>query len=227
MAKQRRLIILSLGGSIIVPDAIDANFLREFRSATLSLLQKYKFIIVCGGGKVCRDYIAAAKAVHVFDDQVYDQLGIKVTEANAQLILSILHDVAHSPIHPDYRKIVDFSDILIGCGFLPGTSTDFDAVKFAEHYGADTVINLSNIAFVYNKDPKKHTDAKKIERISWKEFRKLVGGEWKAGMSLPFDPIASTHAEQLGIKVVIMDGRNLPNFRHYLEGKRFQGTVIG
>ena len=226
MAKQK-LVVLSLGGSIIVPDTIDTVFLKDFRSAILSLLPTYKFIIVCGGGKVCRDYIASAKAVKVFDNQVYDRLGIKVTEANAQLILSILHDVAHSPIHQDYCDIIDFTHVLLGCGFLPGTSTDFDAVKFAEHYGADTVINLSNIPYVYDKDPKKHKDAKKIEQISWKGFRKLVGNEWKAGMNLPFDPIASKHAEQLGIKVVIMDGRNLPNFRHYMEGKKFQGTVIG
>ncbi|HLD06475.1 MAG TPA: UMP kinase [Candidatus Nanoarchaeia archaeon] len=226
MAK-RKLVILSLGGSIIVPDRIDTAFLKEFRSTLLSLLPKYRFIIVCGGGKVCRDYIAAAKSVREFDDKVYDHLGIKITEANAQLVLSVLHDVAHAPIHPDYRDVVAFADVLIGCGFLPGTSTDFDAVKFAEHYGGDTVINLSNIAFVYDKDPKKHKEAKRIERISWGEFRKLVGDEWKAGMNLPFDPIASKRCEELGIRVVIMDGRNLQNFRHYLGGKGFQGTVIG
>ena len=157
---------------------------------------------------------------------MYDLLGIKTTEANAQLVLSILHDVAHPSIHPDYTHHVDFAQVLIGCGFLPGTSTDFDAVKFAEEYRAQTVINLSNITYVHTKDPKKHADARKIERISWKEFRKLVGDKWQAGLNLPFDPIASKHAEKLGLSVVILNGRDLANFRAYVDGKKFRGTVI-
>ena len=59
-SKEKPLVVLSLGGSLIVPDAIDVAFLREFRSTIISLLPKYRFIIVCGGGKTCRDSSAAA-----------------------------------------------------------------------------------------------------------------------------------------------------------------------
>lgn len=224
--KERKIIVLSLGGSIIVPDKIDVNFLKKFRKTIISLLPKYKFIIVCGGGKVCRDYISAAKNIKKLNDEVYDVLGIKLTEANAQLILSILYDVSHKEIHPNYNKEIKFENVLIGCGFLPGTSTDYDAVMFAKNHNSDTVINLSNIESVYDKDPKKYKNTKKIKKISWKNFRKLVGNKWKAGLNLPFDPVASKKCEQLGIKVAIMDGRNLDNFKNYLERKEFKGTLI-
>lgn len=221
----RKTIVLSLGGSIIVPDKIDISFLKEFRKTIISLLPKYKFIIVCGGGKICRDYINAAKEINLFDDKVYDFMGIKYTEANAQLLVSILYDVAHKKIHPDYNKKISFENILVGCGFLPGTSSDYDAVMFAKNYNANTVINLSNVNYVYDKDPKKYKDAKKIENISWKDFRKIVGNKWKAGLNLPFDPIASKKCEESNIKVVIMN-RDLDNFKNYLSGKKFKGTVI-
>jgi len=91
---------------------------------------------------------------------------------------------------------------------------------------ADTLVNLSNIEYVYDKDPNKFKDARKLEKVSWKEFRKIVGNEWKAGMNLPFDPVASKEAEKVGLKVVIMKGTELDNFNNFLEDKVFKGTVI-
>ena len=42
----------------------------------------------------------------------------------------------------------------------------------------------------------------------------------------PFDPIASKHADENGIEVAIMNGKNLANLANYIEGKEFLGTVI-
>jgi uridylate kinase len=88
------------------------------------------------------------------------------------------------------------------------------------------VINLSNIEYVYDKDPKKYPEAKKIERSSWGEFRKLLPTEWISGLNSPFDPVAAKKAQELGIEVAIMNGRNIENLKNYLEGKEFKGTII-
>jgi uridylate kinase len=109
---------------------------------------------------------------------------------------------------------------------VPGHSSDFDAILMAEESGALTVINLSNIDYAYDKDPNKYPDAKKIEKISWSEFRKLLPEKWEPGLSSPFDPIAAKHAQDLGLEVVIMNGSNLENLSNYLDGKNFLGTVI-
>jgi uridylate kinase len=88
------------------------------------------------------------------------------------------------------------------------------------------IINLSNIDYVYDKDPKKFPGAKKVEKFSWAEFRKLVGDKWNPGLNAPFDPIASKIAQESGMEVAIMNGRNLKNLKNYLEGKKFKGTTI-
>jgi uridylate kinase len=97
---------------------------------------------------------------------------------------------------------------------------------WARNFKARTILNLSNIDYVFNKDPKYHKDAKRFERISWKEFRRIVGSEWDPGLNAPFDPIASKEAQRLGLEVVIINGRNLENLESFLNGKKYKGTVI-
>ena len=78
----------------------------------------------------------------------------------------------------------------------------------------------------YNKDRRKFSDAKPINKISWREFQILVGKEWIPGMNAPFDPVASKKASELGIKVVILKGDNLKNLDNYFKKKKFVGTII-
>ena len=45
----------------------------------------------------------------------------------------------------------------------------------------------------FQADPRKDKNAKPIDKITWTDFRKLVGDEWIPGMNAPFDPVASKH----------------------------------
>src|SRR3989338_11458348 len=204
------LAVISLGGSIIVPDKINESFLEKFRKLMINFVKKgNRTIVVCGGGKVCRDYIyTARKMIKNVNEGDMDRLGVKVTELNAEFVKCLFGKYAHKKVHSDYNKKLNFKFVLVSAGLLPGTSTDYDAVMFAKNYGVDRVINVSNIDYVYNKDPKKHKDAKHIEKLSWKDFKKLIGGKWKAALHLPFDPVASKRAEEFRLKVVIVNGRN-------------------
>ena len=85
---------------------------------------------------------------------------------------------------------------------------------------------MTNIDRVYTKDPKKYPDAKPINTISWKEYRDIAGDTWTPGLNLPFDPIASKLAESLGLTVKILNGKDLQNLGHALDGKPFVGTTI-
>jgi len=114
---------------------------------------------------------------------------------------------------------------LVAGGWLPGCSTDYDAVLMAKNLRIKEIINISNVEYVYDKDPKKHVNAKKMEKMSWVEFGKLVGTKWKAGMNAPFDPIASIEARKLNMKAYII-GKDLTNLENLLDGKKFRGTVI-
>jgi uridylate kinase len=85
---------------------------------------------------------------------------------------------------------------------------------------------LTNIDYVYNKNPLKYHGAKPFKEINWKDFRKIVGNKWSPGLSLPFDPRASREAEILKIKVVVINGRKLERFENFLNQKPFVCTTI-
>ncbi len=221
-------IIVSLGGSLIVPEEIDVDFLKKFRELILRYTEKgKKFILITGGGKICRKYQKAAAEIRSLEEEDLDWLGIHSTRLNAHLIRTIFRDVAHPKVVRDPTKKEDVKKpVLVAAGWKPGCSTDYDAVLLAKTYSAKKLANLTNIEYVYDKDPKKFKDAKPIKKISWEDFRKIVGDEWDPGLNLPFDPVASKEAQKLDLEVAIMKGSELENFEAYVEGKGFKGTII-
>lgn len=223
----KETIVISLGGSLIVPDEIDVEFLKKFRKLIISFLKSKRFIIIAGGGKTARIYMnAASKLVSPSNDDK-DWLGIHATRINAHLLQIIFKNYAEQKIIKNPTEKIEFKrSILTAAGWKPGCSTDYDAVLLAEKFHVKKLINLSNVTYVYDKDPKKFKNARKIERISWKNFRRIVGNKWNPGLNVPFDPIASKKAEELGLKVIITNGKELRNLKNIFNGKRFRGTVI-
>lgn len=227
-ANERERVVVSVGGSLIVPDHIDTEFLARFKSLILEKVQRgFTFTIITGGGKTARRYQDAANAVTPLSPQDLDWIGIHSTRLNAQLLRNIFVGYAHPQIIKNPTIDIEADEpIIIAAGWQPGFSTDHDAVLMAKNLGATRLVNLSNIDYVYDSDPKKNPDAKKIEKISWAEFRKLIPEEWDPGLSSPFDPVAAKEAEVLGLEVAIINGTKLDEFSNYLDGKPFIGTVI-
>jgi uridylate kinase len=221
-------IILSLGGSLIYPQEIDVEYLKQFRELILSCVQKgMTFGIVCGGGSIARMLIKKGNEITSLTSLQNDILGIAGTKVNAQIVREMFGDIAYPSVITNYSKKISSSQpIVVGAGWQPGCSTDKDAVLLADSLGANTIVNLTNVDYVYTKDPRKYPDAKPIVKTTWKEFKAIVGGEWKAGMNLPFDPIAAQLAEKKKFTVVIMNGKPLDNLEAYLAGKKFKGSVI-
>lgn len=226
-------IIMSVGGSLIVPNGgIDTDFLSRLNLFVRDQLAKHptrQFFLVAGGGATTRHYQQAARDVigHELPDEDLDWLGIHATRLNAHLIRTIFRDIAHPFIIKKYEIIRKVTEpVVVASGWKPGWSTDYDGVLLCEDYGAKTILNLSNVDMVYDKDPKKFEDAKPIEKIAWADFRKIVGDVWSPGLNMPFDPIAAKKGEELGIRVVILNGKNFENVERFLDGKDFTGTVI-
>jgi uridylate kinase len=227
----KKTIIISLGGSLIVPEEIDWKFVKSFKELIEQQISNgFKFIIITGGGKTARKYINAAAKVDDITADDKDWLGIHATRMNAHFIRTIFRSHAHPRINTNPHDLEDFynfkEDILVAAGWRPGFSTDFDAVLLAKYLDIKTLINLSNIDYVCDKDPRKFPDCKKIENISWADFRKMVGDKWDPGMNAPFDPIASKEAQEIGLEVAILNGNNIANLKKYLEGEKAKGTII-
>ena len=226
--KNKKTYIISLGGSLIVPDEVDYKFIKNFRKLILKKVKRgNKFIIMCGGGGLNKKYNDAAKKIKKLNDGELDWIGIYATRYNAQLMRILFGDLACKEIITNpHRKIATNKPIIVGSGYIPGWSTDYDTVYIAKTYSINNLANLSNIDYAYDKDPKKYKNAKPIKNINWKDFRKIVGNKWEPRMNKPFDPVASREAEKLGIEVTILNGRKLKNFENYLDGKKFAGTAI-
>ena len=224
----KNLIVISVGGSLIVPEKIDTGFLKAFKNLILRYIKRGKrFVIICGGGRIARDYQKSAELVTNLTKGDIDWLGIHCTRLNAHLLRTIFYKQAHPKIIKNPLEKIDFKEkILIASGWKPGCSTDYDAVLIAEKLGIKKLVNLTNIDYVYDKDPRKFKDAKPLKNLSWKEFRNILPKKWDPGLNAPFDPIAAMEAEKLKLEVAIINGKNLKNFDNYLEDKEFIGTKV-
>ena len=226
--------VLSVGGSIVAPEYPDVEFVGKFAEMIKDYLSSHKgdkLIFVVGGGGPARIYQKAFRDVTGTapdaGTDAADWIGIMATRLNAQFVKACFGDLCKEAVVTDPTQAKAFTgSILLAAGWKPGFSTDNDAVLLAEKFGADTVVNLSNIEKVYTDDPRKNPDAKPLDNISWADFRKMVGDEWTPGKNCPFDPIASQKAESMGLKVICAGGKNLDNIRAILEGKNYIGTTI-
>ena len=219
-----KTFVLSLGGSIIVPDAVDVSFLKSFKELVLKHSDT-RFVIVCGGGMTARKYQGAAKELEAGQDEL-DWIGVKATWLNAMLVKSMFDEAYEEMIVDPTAKLDTDARVIVGGGWKPGWSTDTDAVHLAKQLGAHALVNLSNIDYAYTDDPNTNPDAKKLEKATWPEFRAIVGDEFVPGGNYPFDPVASKLAEEIGLKVIIAKGTDLENLDNILSEKEFKGTVI-
>ena len=226
----KKVIIIALGGSIIVPFAgrINVGFLKRFRKLILRYLKKdFRFIIIAGGGKMCRLYQKSVKRIVRLPYEDMDWLGIHAARLNAHLLRTIFRKEAYPMVIDDPHKSIKKNwKLLVAAGWRPGWSTDYMSVLLAKRFKVKEIIDAGNIPFDYTKDCFKYKDAKVIERISWKNYRKLVGSKWIPGLHAPIDPIAAKLAQKLKIRALIVKGTELKNFEKLLSGKKFKGTII-
>ncbi len=222
-------LVISLGGSLVsTAQGIATKYLKNFKAVIEQQLKKGRRIfIVVGGGKIAREYQVAAKELGCSTLMDLDWVGLYATRLNAQLVRAIFGNQA-------YGRIICFPEdipqggetLLIGGGGNPGATTDRATILMAQAMHATTIVNLTNIDYVYSADPKKDTSAKPLSSLAWAQYLKLIPAERTPGGNYPFDPVASKLAQESGIKVVLMNGENIENFEAYLQGKEWKGTTI-
>jgi uridylate kinase len=229
--------VISLGGSIIAPGAVDTDFLQSFRRTILAHLEaepERRLILVCGGGAPAREYQRAfretlgAQAHSEAGAEAQDWIGIAATWLNAELLRQLFQPLCPEKVVTDPTAVTVFPGrVLVAAGWKPGFSTDYDAVLLAERFQAEVLINLSNIPRVYSADPRQDPGAKPLDCLRWSELQALVGTRWQPGINVPFDPVATEHAARLKLTLIVADGKNTENLKNILEGQPFEGSVIG
>ncbi len=212
-------VVISFGGSVFVHDEVNIEYLKKFKKWVVGL--DLKVGIVVGGGSLARKYQSLVKG----SIEDLDWIGIRTTWLNAELVRVFFGEFAYRKVLHNPTKRVKYGKILFCGGWKPGWSTDYVSVVLAETYCARKVINLSNIDYVYDKDPKVK-GAKKLENLSWDELLDITGDEWVPGKNVPFDPIAAKLCKKNRVSVGLMNGNDLDNVTNYLNGKEFKGTRI-
>jgi uridylate kinase len=226
---QKRVIVISLGGSLIVPDRIDVDFLRKFREVIKKNTGKCKFVIICGGGSIARKYIQALKEIGV-SEKLQSMSGISVTRMNARFMTYFFGKDANEGIPHDMKQVKGLllKNDVIFCGSLryaPKQTSDSTSARMADYFKTD-FINMTNVSGLYNKNPLEHKDAKFIPEISWKEFDNMINKKkYQPGQHFVLDQTASKIIMKNKITTYIL-GKDLKQLDNLLNNKKFKGTII-
>jgi uridylate kinase len=220
-------LVISLGGSILVPDGINQETILHIRQLVEYCKKVQRsLIIVVGGGAPARMYQEALRHAGINESEVLDWMGISATHMNAQFIAATLGYRTQAIVTSCDTFEFAGEPLVIAGGWKPGWSTDYVAVYLAKACGAQQVLNVSNIPYVYEQDPRVVPDAKYFTQLSWKEYSALIPEVWSPGLSSPFDPIASRFAETHGLEVIILSGKEITEIPKYLQTQIYQGTRI-
>lgn len=226
----KKIMVISLGGSLIVPEKIDFKFLKEFREALRRHYQKWKFVIVCGGGTVARKYISILKE-NKSNEKDLSLAGIMATRMNARIVMRLFGKEANDVLPMNMKEVQDNlhkNDVVI-CGALryaEKSTSDGTAAKLAHLLKAEFV-NITNIKGLYSDNPKTHKNAKFIPFISWKDFEKMADkSRYTPGQHFVLDQQAAKIIREHKIKTYIIGPDGSTNISKILAGKKFTGTLI-
>jgi len=226
---KKKVIVLSLGGSLIIPNEIDVKFLKKFKEIIKNNIKNYKFVIVCGGGSIARKYISALKEIG-FDEDFQNFSGISATRMNARFMSYFFGIDPKKGIPHTLKTVKSYIKRrnLIFCGALdykPNQTSDSTAAEIARYFKAE-FINLTNVPGLYNKDPKKHKNTKFISKISWQGLFEMANEKnFKPGQHFVIDQTAAKTILEKKIKTYIL-GKDLKQLDNLLKNKTFKGTII-
>ncbi|RLF26921.1 MAG: UMP kinase [Thermoplasmata archaeon] len=219
-------IVLSIGGSVLLPEDINPYFLKKLGDLLLKLCKKYKLFIVTGGGPIARRYIGVGRKLG-FNEETLDELGIAITRVNAKLLSNMMScSNKIIPSTTDEAKKIDTPIVVMG-GTTPGHSTDMVGAELAEKTQATRFIIATNVDGIYDKDPNKYSDARQLGEISIDQLIQNYGTQWSsAGENIVIDGPALDIIKKAGIKTFVVNGKKLGQLEKAINNQPFYGTKI-
>jgi uridylate kinase len=182
-----KTIVLKFSGEALLDDKgiISYNKLQQFVLEIKSItLLGIKVLLVVGGGNILRGETAQSLNITRYK---LDNMGMLATIINAIAFEDCLqknnvNSVVLSALQAD--KVCEFytadkalkylqeGKVVISAAGIgnPYFSTDTSAVLRALEIGANAVLKGTQVDGVYNKDPKKYTDAVLYDKISYDDF---------------------------------------------------------
>ncbi|UCC33869.1 MAG: UMP kinase [Candidatus Bathyarchaeota archaeon] len=221
-------VVLRIGGSVIAspPDSVLIGKYVDLLKGLKG--EGHEFVVVVGGGSIARDFIELAKEIGL-SEQNQDDLAILVSRLFAQLLAMRLGEFGTELVPtsvPQVVQLLNEKKIIVMGGLRPGMTTDTVAAMVAEKIDADLLIKVTDQEGVYTKDPDKHTDAEKIDRLSLDDiWDSLEEDKHKAGIHQILDPEAVRLLQRSKTKTIVANGFKPDNISLAIKGRRI-GTLI-
>ncbi len=223
------VVVVSIGGSVLIPDEKDSDYITRLGEMLGRLSSKVKLYVVVGGGRVSRYYIELGRLLGT-DESKLDEMGVVVTRLNAKLLISALKGLANEMPPNTVKDAVNFgrkSKVVVMGGTTPGHTTDGVSAMLAEAVRAHRIVNATAVDGIYTKDPKKYDDAKRIDHLTFEQLLDMCRTkDWKAGPSNIFDALGAEVIARNSIPLLVVDGRDLSVLESAIMGDASAGTLV-
>ena len=222
-------VVVSLGGSVLVPGDDDARYLRSLAGLLRDVSVRVKLFVVTGGGRIARYYIETGRSLGI-GERTLDEFGIAVTRLNARLLAAALAGRANrepATTYAEAAKMARRHPIVVMAGTRPGHTTDRVSASLARFVHAARIVNATSVAGVYTTDPRKDPNARLLERMTFRDLIDLAGkGHEAAGPSIVFDPVAARVVARDRTPLSVVYGRDPDALRSAILGQSFRGTLV-
>ena len=221
-------VVLRIGGSVVA-SPMNTELIGKYTELLKTLKkQGHEVAVVVGGGSLAREFISIAKDLGL-DEQAQDEIAISVSRVFAQLFTEKLDALSCSPVPLTVDSAADClarGKILVMGGLKPGMTTDSVAALIAERVEADLLVKGTDQDGIYNKDPKKHRGAVKLDLLSFDELANVFSeSEHKAGIHQIIDPEAVKILKRQQVKLIVVNGFVPGNILAAVNGESV-GTVV-
>jgi uridylate kinase len=231
VSRKLRTVVVSIGGSVLVTGDDDVGYLRRLAGLLKAEGRRATLGVTVGGGRTAREYIRLGRELGLTEVEL-DEIGIDVTRLHARLVAAEVGAPTSTRIPTTVAQAVQelhrASPVILG-GTEPGHTTDGVAALLAVRLRAERLVNATNVDGVYDQDPRTHRDARRLDRLDWEEFARLVpdGTREVAGQQAVFDRLGAGLLSRAKIPLAVVHGRDLSNLRSAIRGERFVGSRVG
>jgi len=221
-------LVVRIGGSVVA-SPVNTELMGKYAALIKTVRsQGHEVAVVVGGGALAREFILVAKDLGL-DMQAQDEVAISVSRLYAQLFLKRLGEAGCSKVAvtlDDAAQCLGEGKIVVMGGLKPGITTDTVAALVAERIKADLLVKGTDQEGVYDKDPRKHADAVKLDRLGFDDLPKIFEHtEHKAGIHQIIDPEAVKVLKRRQLKLIVVNGFKPENILAAVKGDNV-GTVI-
>jgi len=228
---ERAPVVVSIGGSVLLTGEGDADYLANLAILLHRLGSQRPLVVTVGGGRTARDYIQLGRTLGLTEVEL-DEVGIEVTRLHARLLAARVGPP--TPAHPPatvaavVEQLRHGSPVILG-GTEPGHTTDGVAALVAVRLRAARVVNATNVDGVYDRDPRSGPGARRLEQLTWPEFRAMVhaGASGEAGQNFLFDRLGADALARAKIPLWVVPGRDLTNLEAAITGRPCLGSRVG